>query len=262
MDVESKLEGKEKNENEVKVDAVEIDQIEEKFCEIPRQKPQVTAEEEAFINETISELEPKLSDILEDKFTDCDLQIPTDNAAEVEVEVQSRQNEIVDAKNNTEILTMVKHEECTLDSRTIISQSTSLPATPTLSGRILKSTELEVKQQQQDATLFHLECMAQKEQQRVNFEQQLEQLRAALAQKDNMIALFQRENGILEKEKQAVKRIFCRILSLLNVFNWLLSFILVSQGKRNGQQGKGIYCHKICNEGKTVNRCKKREGRG
>ncbi|XP_061389535.1 coiled-coil domain-containing protein 186 [Musca vetustissima] len=37
-------------------------------------------------------------------------------------------------------------------------------------------------------------------------QQQLEQLQAALTQKDNMISLFQRENAILEKEKEAFRR--------------------------------------------------------
>ncbi|XP_073843220.1 coiled-coil domain-containing protein 186 [Musca autumnalis] len=46
------------------------------------------------------------------------------------------------------------------------------------------------------------ECQAKLLQQ----QQQLEQLQAALTQKDNMISLFQRENAILEKEKEAFRR--------------------------------------------------------
>lgn len=52
--------------------------------------------------------------------------------------------------------------------------------------------------------LSHIECLAQIERQRQNYEQQLEQLQTALVQKDNMITLYQRENAILDKEKNAV----------------------------------------------------------
>ncbi|XP_011186147.1 coiled-coil domain-containing protein 186 [Zeugodacus cucurbitae] len=55
-------------------------------------------------------------------------------------------------------------------------------------------------------TLSHIECLAQIERQRLNYEQQLEQLQTALAQKDNMITLYQRENAILDKEKNAFRK--------------------------------------------------------
>ncbi|XP_054733573.1 coiled-coil domain-containing protein 186 [Anastrepha obliqua] len=55
-------------------------------------------------------------------------------------------------------------------------------------------------------TLAHIECMAQIERQRQCYEQQLEQLHAALAQKENMITLYQRENAILDKEKNAFRK--------------------------------------------------------
>lgn len=48
------------------------------------------------------------------------------------------------------------------------------------------------------------ECALKLQQQMLQYEKQLEQLKAALQQKDNMITLFQRENAILEKEKEAV----------------------------------------------------------
>lgn len=41
-------------------------------------------------------------------------------------------------------------------------------------------------------------------QKQVQYQEQLEQLKAALIQKDSMITLYKRENTILEKEKQAV----------------------------------------------------------
>jgi len=44
------------------------------------------------------------------------------------------------------------------------------------------------------------------EEQRRNYEQQLEQLRTSNIQKDNMITLIQRENAILGKEKQACRK--------------------------------------------------------
>lgn len=49
------------------------------------------------------------------------------------------------------------------------------------------------------------ECDVKLQRQQQHYEQQLEQLQAALGQKDNMILLFQRENAILEKEKEAVR---------------------------------------------------------
>ncbi|XP_014095191.2 coiled-coil domain-containing protein 186 [Bactrocera oleae] len=55
-------------------------------------------------------------------------------------------------------------------------------------------------------SLSHIECLAQIERQRQNYEQQIEQLQTALAQKDNMITLFQRENAILDKEKNAFRK--------------------------------------------------------
>ncbi|XP_004525691.1 coiled-coil domain-containing protein 186 [Ceratitis capitata] len=55
-------------------------------------------------------------------------------------------------------------------------------------------------------TTSYIECLAQIERQRKNYEQQLEQMRTALAQKDNMITLYQRENAILDKEKNAFRK--------------------------------------------------------
>lgn len=52
----------------------------------------------------------------------------------------------------------------------------------------------------------HEDCELKLQQQMLQYEQQMEQLKAALQQKDNMITLFQRENAILEKEKEAVSR--------------------------------------------------------
>uniref|UniRef100_A0A1B0GAS3 Coiled-coil domain-containing protein 186 n=1 Tax=Glossina morsitans morsitans TaxID=37546 RepID=A0A1B0GAS3_GLOMM len=43
-------------------------------------------------------------------------------------------------------------------------------------------------------------------QQQVQYQEQLEQLKAALIQKDSMITLYKRENTILEKEKQAFRK--------------------------------------------------------
>uniref|UniRef100_A0A1A9X0K9 Coiled-coil domain-containing protein 186 n=1 Tax=Glossina brevipalpis TaxID=37001 RepID=A0A1A9X0K9_9MUSC len=44
------------------------------------------------------------------------------------------------------------------------------------------------------------------QQQKARYEEQLEQLKAALTQKDNMITLYKRENTILEKEKEAFRK--------------------------------------------------------
>ncbi|XP_017011721.3 coiled-coil domain-containing protein 186 [Drosophila takahashii] len=65
--------------------------------------------------------------------------------------------------------------------------------------------EEEEKPPQNDI-LSHVHCLAQLEEQRRNYEQQLEQLRTANNQKDNMITLIQRENAILGKEKQACRK--------------------------------------------------------
>ncbi|XP_016966335.1 coiled-coil domain-containing protein 186 [Drosophila biarmipes] len=62
--------------------------------------------------------------------------------------------------------------------------------------------ELQQKPPQNDI-LSHVHCLAQLEEQRGHYEQQLEQLRTSNIQKDNMITLIQRENAILGKEKQA-----------------------------------------------------------
>ncbi|XP_060653616.1 coiled-coil domain-containing protein 186 [Drosophila nasuta] len=53
--------------------------------------------------------------------------------------------------------------------------------------------------------LSHVHCLAQLEEQRRSYERQLEQLRTANTQKDNMMTLLQRENAILDKEKLAFR---------------------------------------------------------
>ncbi|XP_017127906.1 coiled-coil domain-containing protein 186 [Drosophila elegans] len=58
----------------------------------------------------------------------------------------------------------------------------------------------------QNDILCHVHCLAQLEEQRRNYEQQLDQLRTSNNQKDNMITLIQRENAILGKEKQACRK--------------------------------------------------------
>uniref|UniRef100_A0A6P4EWP0 Coiled-coil domain-containing protein 186 n=1 Tax=Drosophila rhopaloa TaxID=1041015 RepID=A0A6P4EWP0_DRORH len=58
----------------------------------------------------------------------------------------------------------------------------------------------------QNDILSHVHCLAQLEEQRRNYEQQFEQLRTSINQKDNMITLIQRENAILGKEKQACRK--------------------------------------------------------
>ncbi|KAH8259471.1 hypothetical protein KR026_005061 [Drosophila bipectinata] len=68
--------------------------------------------------------------------------------------------------------------------------------------------ELEANQSKppQNDILSHVHCLAQLEEQRRSFEQQLDQLRTSNLQKDNMITLIQRENAILDKEKQAARK--------------------------------------------------------
>ncbi|XP_017081235.1 coiled-coil domain-containing protein 186 [Drosophila eugracilis] len=74
----------------------------------------------------------------------------------------------------------------------------------------LKEKEEDVQQNTskplQNDILSHVHCLAQIEEQRRNYEQQLEQLRTSNIQKDNMITLIQRENAILGKEKQACRK--------------------------------------------------------
>ncbi|XP_005182653.1 coiled-coil domain-containing protein 186 [Musca domestica] len=88
--------------------------------------------------------------------------------------------------------------------------SFSTPNSPSSSIRYMDLVEkaadiIEVHQQQQPSTeeltkLKEYEAKLQQQQ------QQLDQLQAALTQKDNMISLFQRENAILEKEKESFRR--------------------------------------------------------
>ncbi|KAM8710899.1 hypothetical protein ACLKA7_017514 [Drosophila subpalustris] len=68
-----------------------------------------------------------------------------------------------------------------------------------------KEKENDALPQQQNDILSHVHCLAQLEEQRRSYERQLEQLRTANAQKDNMMTLLQRENAILEKEKHAFR---------------------------------------------------------
>ncbi|XP_022229199.2 coiled-coil domain-containing protein 186 [Drosophila obscura] len=77
----------------------------------------------------------------------------------------------------------------------------------------MRFRDLQVQDQEQNHTkspqndiLSHVHCLAQLEEQRRSYEQQMEQLRTANAQKDNMMTLLQRENAILDKEKQAFRK--------------------------------------------------------
>ncbi|KAH8302133.1 hypothetical protein KR044_003149 [Drosophila immigrans] len=68
-----------------------------------------------------------------------------------------------------------------------------------------KDGERDVVQPATNDILSHVHCLAQLEEQRRGYERQLEQLRTANGQKDNMMTLLQRENAILEKEKLAFR---------------------------------------------------------
>lgn len=70
----------------------------------------------------------------------------------------------------------------------------------------VKELQQTPSQPPQNDILSHVHCLAQLEEQRRNYEQQLEQLRTSNVQKDNMITLIQRENAILGKEKQACRK--------------------------------------------------------
>ncbi|TDG48075.1 hypothetical protein AWZ03_005492 [Drosophila navojoa] len=71
----------------------------------------------------------------------------------------------------------------------------------------LKAQDEQESKENKDSRdiLSHVHCLAQLEEQRRNYERQLEQLRTSNMQKDNMMTLLQRENAILEKEKQAFR---------------------------------------------------------
>ncbi|EDW17389.1 uncharacterized protein Dmoj_GI16878 [Drosophila mojavensis] len=71
----------------------------------------------------------------------------------------------------------------------------------------LKAQDEQESKEHKDSRdiLSHVHCLAQLEEQRRNYERQLEQLRTSNTQKDNMMTLLQRENAILEKEKQAFR---------------------------------------------------------
>ncbi|XP_001352565.3 coiled-coil domain-containing protein 186 [Drosophila pseudoobscura] len=81
------------------------------------------------------------------------------------------------------------------------------------SGVSMRFRDLQVQDQEQNLKklpqneiLSHVHCLAQLEEQRRSYEQQMEQLRTSNAQKDNMMTLLQRENAILDKEKQAFRK--------------------------------------------------------
>ncbi|XP_030385139.1 coiled-coil domain-containing protein 186 [Scaptodrosophila lebanonensis] len=85
----------------------------------------------------------------------------------------------------------------------------SMPTTPSMPAmrfQLLQEQEAQDRSKTQNDILSHVHCLAQLEEQRRNYELQLEQLRTANAQKDNMMTLYQRENAILEKEKLAFRK--------------------------------------------------------
>ncbi|EDV95760.1 coiled-coil domain-containing protein 186 [Drosophila grimshawi] len=69
----------------------------------------------------------------------------------------------------------------------------------------IEEEESKESEASQNDILLHVPCLAHLEEQRRSYERQLEQLRMANAQKDNMMTLLQRENAILEKEKHAFR---------------------------------------------------------
>ncbi|KAL7733498.1 hypothetical protein ACLKA6_004968 [Drosophila palustris] len=121
--------------------------------------------------------------------------IPTKTTIETELEDKQQENKHV--ANEIAILSEMK--------TAVIEQKATTKEQDEGEVEEEKAKEKDALPQQQNDILSHVHCLAQLEEQRRSYERQLEQLRTANAQKDNMMTLLQRENAILEKEKHAFR---------------------------------------------------------
>ncbi|EDW76917.1 uncharacterized protein Dwil_GK20851 [Drosophila willistoni] len=152
-----------------------------------------------------------ISDLAENGIEQHDVATAGPVDVEVELESQSQQLE-TQSPTSTPIETEIEAVSIKCDLPSQEPGAESLP--DSLSFAQLQAQDQaqvaeEDKSQKVASTndiLSHVHCLAQLEEQRRSYEQQLEQLRTANAQKDNMLQLHQRENVILEKEKIAFRK--------------------------------------------------------
>ncbi|ALC43968.1 CG4925 [Drosophila busckii] len=154
--------------------------------------------------------------------TECDVE---GASLTVEVEqldsqskVQSAEITVTTATNGTpdknisaanEIATVDEIRAAVLGQTQLVNKNTEEPSLvisfAELKAQDEQQSHKDIQHPAQNDILSHVHCLAQQEEQRRSYELQLEQLRTANAQKDNMMTLFQRENAILEKEKTAFR---------------------------------------------------------
>lgn len=141
-----------------------------------------------------------------------DIQSITENAASDNNSNEGKEGEFLYTCTNVTTSPSKANDVESVTKSDTAKASFSTPNSPSSSIRYMDLVEkaadiIEVHQQQQPSTekltkLKEYEAKLQQQQ------QQLDQLQAALTQKDNMISLFQRENAILEKEKESVCNIY------------------------------------------------------
>ncbi|KAH8339743.1 hypothetical protein KR074_000369 [Drosophila pseudoananassae] len=136
-----------------------------------------------------------------------DLQMEkTNGKSEIQSDVPEVHNEVKLVEDlKAAVLDQVPIEEGVADELTVRFKDLQ---TQEKEQEVELELELEANQSKppQNDILSHVHCLAQLEEQRRSFEQQLDQLRTSNLQKDNMITLIQRENAILDKEKQAARK--------------------------------------------------------
>ncbi|XP_075160022.1 coiled-coil domain-containing protein 186 [Haematobia irritans] len=113
---------------------------------------------------------------------------------------------------NTNTISPSQANDVDTNVKTTTSSTTTSGVPPTDASSPIRYLDL-LEQVEKEDTLWTgdeinelKECQTRLQEKQKQYEQQLEQLQAALAQKDNMISLYQRENAILEKEKEAFRR--------------------------------------------------------
>lgn len=137
---------------------------------------------------------------------------------ECEKQVQNEECSPIPTTNETELEDKQENKQVTNEIAILSEMKTAVieqmaKTKPGETSPAISFSELKVQDEadskdalpQQNNILSHVHCLAQLEEQRRSYERQLDQLRTANAQKDNMMTLLQRENAILEKEKLAFR---------------------------------------------------------
>ncbi|XP_067643680.1 coiled-coil domain-containing protein 186 [Eurosta solidaginis] len=193
----------------------------ETLCEKIENSSDVLRPAEIFLNEENSS-NPSVEDQIE--MTEENLENENKENHLLPTNVESPVWEIVEDVQNQQAMhttsqsneTAVTNEPTTNNPRTPVEAELAVEATDNSSKEVNAIIQQNIvtppsaaatprSQMGADDTAVHI-CLAQMEQQRQSYEQQLDQLKAALAQKDNMITLYKRENTILDKEKNAFRK--------------------------------------------------------